>query len=193
MAPSPSRRRIDRIGLRLWPVVVGMAIVACGGDSISSSTAPSTSPSTTASAVTRATTAPADDVAVTPAPATSTATAPPTIAPTAPPTTLSENPVTSTPDSPVPADVIAGTLVQAAIDDLVDRTGADRDAIEVVSVEEVDWPDGSIGCPQPGMVYTQAIVNGSKIVLRYDGTDYAYHQGGSRPVFYCPPSSTVDK
>jgi hypothetical protein len=93
----------------------------------------------------------------------------------------------STPDSPVPADVIASALVQAAIDDLVERTGADRAAVEVVSVDEVDWPDGSIGCPQPGMVYTQAIVNGTRIVLRYDGLSYDYHQGGSRSVFYCPP------
>lgn len=80
---------------------------------------------------------------------------------------------------------IGGEAVQTAIGDLAGRTGADRAEIEVVSVEEVDWPDGSIGCPQPGMVYTQAIVNGMKIVLRHQGIDYAYHQGGSRPVFYC--------
>jgi hypothetical protein len=37
------------------------------------------------------------------------------------------------------------------------------------------------------MVYTQAIVNGSKIVLRYEGVEYDYHQGGGGDVFYCPP------
>jgi hypothetical protein len=169
-----------------------VAIVACGGDSITSSTAPSTLPSTDTQATTSVTSMPTD-VTTTVAPTTiptapPTTTAPTTTAPTATaPTTTLEAPMTSVPDSPVPAEVIAGDMVQTAIDDLVERTGADRNAIEVVSVEEVDWPDGSIGCPRPGMVYTQAIVNGSKIVLRYDGMTHHYHQGGSRAVFYCPP------
>ena len=91
----------------------------------------------------------------------------------------------------VPASVLGSEIVQAAIADLIERTGADASEIEVLSVEEVEWPDGSIGCPQPGMAYTQALVNGTKIVLRYDGVGYDYHQGGSRPVFYCAPR--VDK
>ena len=97
----------------------------------------------------------------------------------------------STSEPNVPDAVITGDLVQAAIGDLIEQADADPDAIEVVSVEEVDWPDGSIGCPQPGMVYAQAIVNGTKIVLRYDGTDYSYHQGGGRAVFYCPPDTAA--
>lgn len=82
---------------------------------------------------------------------------------------------------------IEGSIVDQAITDLADRLGIERSEIEIVSVEEVDWPDGSIGCPQPGMVYTQAIVNGSKIVLRYEDVEYDYHQGGGGDVFYCPP------
>lgn len=97
--------------------------------------------------------------------------------------------MTSTPDSPVPDDVIASDVVQAAIADLVGRTGADPSEIEVVSVDEVRWRDGSIGCPQPGMSYTQALVDGTKIVLRYNGFPYDYHQGGARPVFHCPPGT----
>ena len=86
-----------------------------------------------------------------------------------------------TTDAPVPDDVIASDVVQAAIDDLVERTGADRSAIEVASVDEVEWPDGSLGCPQPGMSYTQAIVNGTKIVLRLDGFPTAGRPGWNQP------------
>lgn len=78
-------------------------------------------------------------------------------------------------------------VVEQAIADLASRLGVDPSTIEVVSVEEVDWPDASIGCPQPGMSYAQVLVNGSRIVLRADGTEYAYHQGGTREAFYCPP------
>ena len=75
--------------------------------------------------------------------------------------------------------------VAVAMTDLVDRLGIDAASIEVVSVEEVTWPDGSIGCPQPGMRYTQALVNGSRIVLRTGGADYQYNSGGGREPFYC--------
>lgn len=95
--------------------------------------------------------------------------------------------------SGVPQSAVDSDLVQTAIADLRTRLPDGADAIEVVSVTEVDWPDGSIGCPQPGMVYTQAIVNGTKIVLRHDGVTYDYHRGGSRPVFYCPPDRSADK
>ena len=43
------------------------------------------------------------------------------------------------------------------------------------------WPDGSLGCPQPGQVYTQALVDGYHVVLDADGDelDYRVGSGGS--------------
>ena len=92
----------------------------------------------------------------------------------------------------VPESVLGSEIVQTAIADLRTRIDAPDGDITVVSVEEIEWRDGSIGCPQPGMSYTQALVNGTKIVLRLDGFPYDYHQGGSRPVFYCPPGNVSD-
>ena len=89
--------------------------------------------------------------------------------------------------NPRPDELMNNAMLQFAVADLRERLGSPDAEIDVVSVDEVDWPDGSIGCPQPGMVYTQAIVNGSKIVLRYEGVEYDYHQGGGGDVFYCPP------
>ncbi len=67
----------------------------------------------------------------------------------------------------------------AAIDDLAQRLGIDPAAIEVVVWDAVTWSDGSIGCPQPGMGYTQALVEGVRIVLAYDGEEYSYHAAGT--------------
>ena len=94
--------------------------------------------------------------------------------------------------APVPEEIANSSNVQFAIADLRDRLGDPSAEITVVSVEEVDWPDGSLGCPQPGMVYTQAIVNGSKIVLSHAGINHSYHQGGGDP-FYCPPGTEFTK
>ena len=76
-------------------------------------------------------------------------------------------------------------VAQPAVTDLAERLGVDESAITVVSVEEVTWSDGSIGCPEPGMMYTQALVNGTLVVLEVEGKEYEYHSGGARGLFYC--------
>jgi hypothetical protein len=84
--------------------------------------------------------------------------------------------------------------VQQAVTDLAGRLGLPAAAIEVVRREEVTWPNGSLGCPQPGMVYKQQLVNGSRLLLTAQGVEYAYHAGGSGHFRYCadpqPPLPT---
>ncbi len=63
----------------------------------------------------------------------------------------------------------------AAIADLADRLGVSADAITVVNVEEIDWPDSALGLPEPGMMYPQAIVPGYLIVLGAQGREFEYH------------------
>jgi len=47
--------------------------------------------------------------------------------------------------------------------------------IEVLSAEYVEWPDASLGCPQPGMMYAQVITPGYRIILSASGENYEYH------------------
>lgn len=75
--------------------------------------------------------------------------------------------------------------LSAAISDLATRLGVDPGRIHVESRQEVTWRDGSLGCPKPGMRYTQALVNGYRIVLDCDGKSYAYHGAGGRLPFLC--------
>lgn len=75
--------------------------------------------------------------------------------------------------------------VQFAVADLANRLGIDDSAIEIVYVEAVTWPNGAMGCPQPGMAYTQVLVDGLRVVLSVDGVSYAYHSGGGGEPFLC--------
>jgi hypothetical protein len=77
------------------------------------------------------------------------------------------------------------TDVETATADLASRLEVDSADIEVISVEEVTWRDGSLGCPEPGMFYTQALVDGTRIVLGAGGRSYHYHAGGNRTPFLC--------
>lgn len=73
-------------------------------------------------------------------------------------------------------------ILSDVLSDAEDRTGMDREAIEVVSADAVTWNDGSLGCPEPGQLYTQALVDGYHVVLQADGErlDYRIGPGGYR-------------
>lgn len=72
-----------------------------------------------------------------------------------------------------------------AVDDLAQRLGVASSQIRVVTQEEVTWRDGSMGCPQPGMMYPQVLTDGTRVVLEVDGRQYEYHAGGRRSAFLC--------
>ena len=50
---------------------------------------------------------------------------------------------------------------------------------ELVSATLVTWPNGALGCPQPGQNYTQALVDGMQVIVTVDGTTYDYRFGTS--------------
>lgn len=78
-----------------------------------------------------------------------------------------------------------GRAAQSAVEQLARHLAVDVAAITVLRAEEVDWPDGSLGCPLPGMRYRQALVNGSFVQLRAGDRLYNYHGAGSRPPKLC--------
>ena len=77
-------------------------------------------------------------------------------------------------------------LIRAALTDAAQRSGVDERMLKVISAEAVTWPDGSIGCPQPGMLYTQALVPGYRIRIDAGGRVLDYHAGRRGPPGFCP-------
>jgi hypothetical protein len=81
-------------------------------------------------------------------------------------------------------------LLVAMRADLAQREALDASAIEVKSAQSVTWRDGSMGCPEKGMAYTQALIPGYRVVLRSGSTDFAYHAGRNGRFRLCEnPSS----
>lgn len=86
---------------------------------------------------------------------------------------------------PVPA--AAQPAVDRATADLAARRGLEPAAIAVVLVEAVEWPDGSLGCPEPGRAYPQVITPGWRILLQAAGETVAYHANAAGTVVVlCP-------
>ncbi len=83
--------------------------------------------------------------------------------------------------------------ITIATADAAERAGVSVDEVTFVTFEMVTWPDGSLGCPEPDQMYTQALVDGYRIVLEADGERYVYHGAIGDDPFYCPdPASPVD-
>ena len=59
----------------------------------------------------------------------------------------------------------------------------------VIRAEAVTWSDGALGCPEPGGMYTQALVDGYQVVIEVDGQEYDYRVGHGTDVRLCekPP------
>jgi len=85
-------------------------------------------------------------------------------------------PATDPSPSPQPGQ---GSPRDQAVADLAARLNVPASEIEVISEEAVVWPDGSLGCPQPGMNYIQILIEGYRVILAYDGKTYDYHAGRS--------------
>ena len=90
------------------------------------------------------------------------------------------------PAEPDPAvDSEYSALVAEATTDLAALLGVDVSAVNQKTVEPVTWTDGSIGCPQLGVLYTQALIDGVLIILDYAGAEYVYHQADDDDPFLC--------
>lgn len=63
----------------------------------------------------------------------------------------------------------------AAIRALVAALGVTPEQITIVSVEEMDWPDGCLGVQRPHVACLQVITPGFRIVLEANGAQYDYH------------------
>ena len=76
----------------------------------------------------------------------------------------------------------SGLLVERAQADLVLRLGIDLTEIDVAGVEEAQFPDPSLGVPEPEAAYTQVITPGYVIKLAAGHRVCTYHASDGRAV-----------
>lgn len=69
--------------------------------------------------------------------------------------------------------------------DLSQREGIPVEQISVKNIQATTWSDGSLGCPQPGMMYTMALVDGYQVSLEANGKTFYYHTSGKDFFVYC--------
>jgi hypothetical protein len=167
----PQRQRVVALAAAL-----ALALTACGVATDDSSGPPAQTGSTSAPTQDR-TTSPADDGSASTPTEEDSVKPNPIPAPTPGPGGL--------PTGPVPDSVRERDDVVAAVQDYAKRMNVGVEDVTVEGFAAVTWSDGSLGCPQPGMMYTQALVPGYQLVLSVDGTLASYHSAQGKPFSYC--------
>jgi|SRR5215204_3078212 len=87
-------------------------------------------------------------------------------------------------DDPGEPGASGGTSLPAAIIDPIvadaaARLGVDPSMVKIVTAEARTYGDGSLDCPRPREMYTQAVVDGYQVIVEVNGTQLDYR--GSAP------------
>jgi hypothetical protein len=84
-----------------------------------------------------------------------------------------EPPAIRVEDSP---EAHAGSVARQAV---ADALGIESDGVRVVSTVFREFPDGSLGCPQPGMAYGQVISPGYQVLVEAGGRRFDVRVAGT--------------
>ncbi len=99
-------------------------------------------------------------------------------------------PMQRTTESPIISGSNFDHLTQLAISDLAQRLKSDPQLVTIIEAQPVTWSDASLGCPQPGTIYTQNITPGLRVILAAAGKQYEYHTDISHSVVLCEKDNT---
>ncbi len=88
-------------------------------------------------------------------------------------------------------DALSDDVWAAVLGNLSERVGQPVTDPTVILAEGITYNDGSLGCPEPGQVYTQALVDGFRVVLEVDGEEFDYRIGSGTDVRLCESGSTL--
>jgi hypothetical protein len=87
--------------------------------------------------------------------------------------------------TPVNTAAMPHAVRRAVVADAARRFQVDENSVVLASAEQVTWADGSLGCPQPGYSYTQALVPGFRVTASTAAGQMRYHTDSSGNVVTC--------
>jgi hypothetical protein len=79
--------------------------------------------------------------------------------------------------SPLQAKVPQGIL-EPILNKAAELAKVAPEQLVIVRAEPAAWNDSSLGCPEPGIIYTQALVNGYWVVIGAAGKNYDFRVDG---------------
>jgi hypothetical protein len=97
---------------------------------------------------------------------------------------------TSSGPSPAPSTDVPAAIIDSILADASGRTGVPVEELVIREARLGTWPDGGLGCPEPGMVYIQVLVDGYQVVVVAEPSDGLAveldYRGGGGSFRLCP-------
>jgi len=97
----------------------------------------------------------------------------------------------SSPPQQEKAGPVKQNVPQRILDSILNEAAAlakiRREQLVVERAQSVVWNDGSLGCPEPGMMYTQALIKGYWVVVEAAGRKFDFRVGNGGRFRLCPP------
>lgn len=87
--------------------------------------------------------------------------------------------------TPAIIEPIPDALFNQLIENLATQTGEAAPSYKILRAEAVIWNDGSLGCAQPGMFYTQALVDGYWVILQVGEKTFDYRLSQNGQIVHC--------
>jgi hypothetical protein len=94
----------------------------------------------------------------------------------------------ATPGPATSAVIPDGAPMAAVLAQAAEKSGVPTGQIAVLSAEKVTWRDGSMGCPEAGGMYPQALVPGYRIRLKAGAQSLDFHTDARRGLILLCPS-----
>ena len=104
-------------------------------------------------------------------------------APVATPTSVAASPGGEMPLATLSGPELRGLVdpgIRAAVEDLRQRIEGELNQVGILRAEKATWGNSSLGCPEPGRSYDQALTEGLWLVLSFGGRNYDYRISGQQ-------------
>jgi hypothetical protein len=85
----------------------------------------------------------------------------------------------------VPSASIPREVRRAVVADAAKRFKVAASAVVLTQVEKITWSDASLGCPEPGRMYGQMLVEGFRVTAKTDGGSLIYNADAGGNVVSC--------
>ena len=69
---------------------------------------------------------------------------------------------------------IPENLLRQMTEQVSQESGLNTDQVNLVRAQKATWRDGSMGCPQPNLMYTQALVEGYWVIMIAGNEEYDF-------------------
>ena len=93
---------------------------------------------------------------------------------------------TPTEKAPRMQESVPQRILESILNEAATVANVPSEKLAIVRAEAVVWNDGSLGCPEPGMEYTQALVNGYWVVINAGGKTYDFRVDARGRFHLCP-------